>query len=540
MGKRILKPESSAISLQRGATPAAGHLSGQSDPLAPISCPLDARLRTPLGLTASGKGIASGGSAQAQAAVLRLQRQYGNRYVQRTLALARQGEGESKVAPEIESAIQGARGAGQALDSTVRARMEAAFGADFGGVRVHTDALADHLNQALSARAFTTGQDIFFSQDQYRPASYSGQELLAHELTHVVQQTGNGLRGKLTVSQPGDACEREADQVAGAVMGRLYRPPEAAAVSMQPRIQRRPTVVPAPFIGGSPFNDSDVTFTPRGALLVGGVETSSTDFPSGGEGTLQIRAETAGTVQLSMNVEVFEDNIFINESWSQSFSVSWNVAAARDGSLRIDSPVPTVNARSGSITQSALGSINPAQGLNFVAVSPVIQGASATGGISLGVGLETNFPGSFLQRSFKLNIEVIDIPAPQVIIGPISTLRSHPVLFERPAQSRVSGQQEAQLLGWYESLTEVAKARIRAGEEPVSLVGHASTTGGAAMNRELSNSRMESVQRVLRQYIGSEARFTSRAVGEYQAATGENIESAEERKVVVSVWEQAK
>ncbi len=64
------------------------------------------------------------------------------------------------------------------------------FGADFSGVRVHTDSEADALNQQLSARAFTTGQDIFFREGEYSPGSDSGRELIAHELTHAVQQTG--------------------------------------------------------------------------------------------------------------------------------------------------------------------------------------------------------------------------------------------------------------------------------------------------------------------------------------------------------------
>jgi hypothetical protein len=68
--------------------------------------------------------------------------------------------------------------------------MEDAFGADFSGVKVHSDAQSDSLNQSLQATAFTTGSDVFFAKGQYKPTSPAGQELLAHELTHVVQQGG--------------------------------------------------------------------------------------------------------------------------------------------------------------------------------------------------------------------------------------------------------------------------------------------------------------------------------------------------------------
>ena len=91
---------------------------------------------------------------------------------------------------DVERSIEGARSGGRSLDSGVRVQMEPAFGADFSGVKVHSDAKADGLNKSLQARAFTTGQDIFFRKGEYNPGSAGGKELLAHELTHVVQQNG--------------------------------------------------------------------------------------------------------------------------------------------------------------------------------------------------------------------------------------------------------------------------------------------------------------------------------------------------------------
>jgi len=71
--------------------------------------------------------------------------------------------------------------------------MERAFGADFSGVRVHTDPEADALNQQISAKAFIAGPDMFFREGEYSPGSDTGRELIAHELTHVVQQVGSRL-----------------------------------------------------------------------------------------------------------------------------------------------------------------------------------------------------------------------------------------------------------------------------------------------------------------------------------------------------------
>jgi hypothetical protein len=92
------------------------------------------------------------------------------------------------VSAGVQQAIRAARGTGQPLPYRLRSSMERALGADFGGVRVHTDVQADQLNRLLQARAFTTGQDLFFRRSEYNPSSASGREVLAHELTHVVQQ----------------------------------------------------------------------------------------------------------------------------------------------------------------------------------------------------------------------------------------------------------------------------------------------------------------------------------------------------------------
>lgn len=106
-------------------------------------------------------------------------------------SILRQGAStQEKASTELESAINSARGSGQPLAPNLQQSMGQAMKVDFSGVRVHTDAKSDQLNQSIQARAFTTGQDVFFRQGEYQPGSRSGQELIAHELTHVVQQNG--------------------------------------------------------------------------------------------------------------------------------------------------------------------------------------------------------------------------------------------------------------------------------------------------------------------------------------------------------------
>jgi len=124
------------------------------------------------------------------------------------------------VSAAVEAGIDGARGSGQPLADGVRDRFEPLFGASFAGVRVHDNGLADSLSRSLEARAFTVGSDIFFRQGEYDPASADGQELLAHELTHVVQHSATP-QAKLMVSQPGDRSEEEAEATAREVVGIL-------------------------------------------------------------------------------------------------------------------------------------------------------------------------------------------------------------------------------------------------------------------------------------------------------------------------------
>src|SRR5262249_35140987 len=110
---------------------------------------------------------------------------------------------------------------GHPLDTGTRSFMESRFGTDFSEVRVHTDTRAAESADALAANAYTTGRDIYFAAGKYAPSSRDGQRLLAHELTHTVQQAESNqvLReaGVLRLSQPDEPMEREAEVVAGSV-----------------------------------------------------------------------------------------------------------------------------------------------------------------------------------------------------------------------------------------------------------------------------------------------------------------------------------
>jgi hypothetical protein len=137
-------------------------------------------------------------------------------------ALARQGAGilpDGRAHPDVESTIAQTRGGGSALDSGVASSVGPQLGDDLSDVRVHTDETADALANSVSARAFTTGSDVYFAKGEYNPGSGGGNELLAHELSHVVQQRGAPTSGPLEVSNPGEPLEVEADEAAKGLTG---------------------------------------------------------------------------------------------------------------------------------------------------------------------------------------------------------------------------------------------------------------------------------------------------------------------------------
>jgi len=136
----------------------------------------------------------------------------------------------SPVPPVVHEVLSSA---GQPLDASTRAFMEPRFARDFQSVRIHTGTKASESAKAVRALAYTVGQDIVFAEGQYAPGSYRGQHLLAHELVHTVQQAG-ASRGPIAgISQPGDATEREADQVAERVM-RMEEPPHMMSIEGPP------------------------------------------------------------------------------------------------------------------------------------------------------------------------------------------------------------------------------------------------------------------------------------------------------------------
>ena len=174
------------------------------------------------------------------AALLHLQRSAGNSSVSALL----QEEERSPVKDVV------GKGGGEPLEAATRGFMEERFGQDFGGVRIHTDAKAAESARSVNAQAYTVGDDIVFQEGRFQPETDAGRHVLAHELTHVVQQrsgpvAGTPAAGGISISHPSDAFEQEAEHTAAKVMTPPAPEPGPAAAAPAPAaVQRMDTEVP--------------------------------------------------------------------------------------------------------------------------------------------------------------------------------------------------------------------------------------------------------------------------------------------------------
>jgi Domain of unknown function (DUF4157) len=147
-----------------------------------------------------------------------------------TAAVQRFGEGTPTVAADAQGEIVRATTGGDALPATVRSYMEPRLGAELGDVRVHADESAASLSNHLSARAFTYRNHVFFARGQYQPGTQTGRHLLAHELTHTIQQGATVQRAAATAGDQPARVQAPAPQT--------VPPAQRASTTATPKVQR--------------------------------------------------------------------------------------------------------------------------------------------------------------------------------------------------------------------------------------------------------------------------------------------------------------
>ncbi|HJP92673.1 MAG TPA: DUF4157 domain-containing protein [Pyrinomonadaceae bacterium] len=198
----------------------------------------------------------------------------------------------------------------QPLDAGTRGRMEPLFGHDFSTVRVHTDAKAEESAQAVNALAYTVGRDMVFGAGQYAPETRSGQQLMAHELTHVIQQSASSSGQMLRMGEPNSAAEVEADQLSNTIMqgGNVDRPFSHQGMSLQRQASSSATSQPpSPATSSQPATQPAAPSVPERAtasnIRINGFGNFDAEFDRRAALTAQRRPATE-PCRLVLNVRV--------------------------------------------------------------------------------------------------------------------------------------------------------------------------------------------------------------------------------------------
>jgi hypothetical protein len=174
---------------------------------------------------------------------------------------------------------------GRPLDEDTRTDMEARLGHDFGDVRVHDDGAAHESAAAVNAHAYTVGSNIVFQRDTYDPGSDAGRVMLAHELTHVVQQRsgpvdGTPAPGGIRVSDPSDRFEREAAANAERVMS-APAPAQPAAQAPAPPASVQRDADDAPPVQRAAPEEEEEEETAQGSFVQRAAPEEEEEEPAG-------------------------------------------------------------------------------------------------------------------------------------------------------------------------------------------------------------------------------------------------------------------
>jgi hypothetical protein len=216
-------------------------------------------------------------------------------------------------APTTDTArrIRAASGGGRTLEPAIGTTLAPRFGHDLSRVRIHADSEADHLARAVDARAFATGNDIFFRAGVYNPGSAAGMHTLAHEIAHVEQQAAGPVAGTptatgLSISDPSDpfeqAAQRTADSVMSGGMATAVVPggaPTATAVQRELAIQRDPTT------GGTQAPPAGAQAAPTGTSPATATATPTAQAsPDGPQEASTFEGDAAAFFETNMRVDL--------------------------------------------------------------------------------------------------------------------------------------------------------------------------------------------------------------------------------------------
>ncbi|HEU0202082.1 MAG TPA: DUF4157 domain-containing protein [Burkholderiaceae bacterium] len=306
------------------------------------------------------------------------------------------GNASLNVTPQL------AGGGGTPLDPNLRRQLEPLFGRDFGAVRLHDDAGSHAAADQLAARAFTVGNDVHFAAGAWQPHSRDGLRLLAHELTHTVQQAATGsavpATAPLEVGAADSPLEREADQVADRVVAGLAGGTIASSAHA-PQVQRQPKEkekkAPAPSKLGDPKTPADVVVLmdedslAQANIIAPGAILLRVDSPEKMASELA-RVQAPFKTLFVMSHSLASGDLGFKQGNTTNYVRPEKVAAAIKGAIPADRAPATVDFRGCSLgaTPGAMDQIRTAVGAQTAIGANCFMVQQTNGPIKLNRGVE--------------------------------------------------------------------------------------------------------------------------------------------------------
>lgn len=442
--------------------------------------------------------------------------------IQRKCAQCAGGESETaNTMNPLAAYIKSLPGKGETLPAETKNFFASRMGSNFDEVRVHTNSEAATSAKAINAAAYTSGENIVFDAGHYSPHTAAGKRLLAHELSHVVQQNNAPV----------------------------------------PMVQRQQHISMSGAGGGFRVfadDDSEVVLSSVAKVFVNGRMVMQRSFGEGRNITLMLPANAQGTLQILTNVHYLVDNSFGNEEWDQSLGPSWHFETSASGELtRLTRLAPFRSRIRGTPSNRiTLAGMNLSESLeqrsvdvdyNFTNNTSHNRQVAVQGGGELGLGQGGNsnaggninmqtgssvggYPGG---ESFHVQIQnPLQPAAPSGASATASSTST--ATASASATSSVTMQQtqynralenvffardsdrivdEAPIHRWIHNLDSEVMGQL--GQHRIDIIGYASQVGDTEHNRRLARQRAQSVARIVQEAIGHLVRLNIRTHGEF-------------------------
>ena len=478
--------------------------------------------------------------------------------VQRRVGPSDQPAGPFEVEPALEGQIGALQGGGDPLPEAERAFFEPRFGQDFSQVRVHADGQAAGLARAVDARAFTVGSSVAFGAGEYAPGTPAGRQLLAHELTHVVQQTG-GQAAVAPSRRPDAALTFQPVNGAGPVSGgyigwpamHLQRKGQKGATPTTglPGLEPADFDVPGPAPGGKGHKRGGTSLPPapgaapaegapqpkleellKAAVEFGTFTSSNYAFPNfkvGLNGNFDVNyqpaAKTLG-ITVKVGFKFFDDPVDKSAAgkWAQGDKDSYASGFLNKVTAAWNDRYTFKNVRE---PQAVWKSLNPVHvSLSVVDVSKAGAKASKGQHFLVQPHKEAASGANFTAVSGgKLNLYKGDdqtqspffqTDATAGELARLAMANPSPILFDNDsAKVKAADKPKLEFLATY-------LKRINQPKFDVKIVGHASNTGQNPYNLKLSEKRAKAVEDVLKTGGVTNHNLLPSAVGETGAKAG--------------------